>query len=55
MEVKGYDPLEEVKTAAATRWVSAVNAEGRYGEWEYKVVKKVSDVKEYLETRRNGG
>ena len=54
MEVKGYDPLEEVKTAAAHRWVNAVNAEGRYGTWEYKVIKKVSDVPHYLSGKRNG-
>ncbi len=44
LEVKGYDPLEEVKSAAAERWVSAVNSDGRYGKWSYKVIKKVSDV-----------
>jgi hypothetical protein len=36
--------LEEVKCAAAERWVAAVNAEGTYGTWRYAVVKKVSDV-----------
>jgi type III restriction enzyme len=54
IEVKGYDPLEEIKTAAADRWVSAVNAEGRYGEWDYKVMKKVSDVPSFLAKLRNG-
>ena len=28
LETKGYDPLEEVKRAAAERWVAAVNADG---------------------------
>ena len=54
MEVKGFDPLEEVKGAAAQRWVSAVNAEGRYGKWEYKVIKKISDVAGYLNKSGNG-
>lgn len=29
---KGYDPLEDVKRAAAERWVAAVNADGAYGQ-----------------------
>jgi type III restriction enzyme len=44
VETKGYDPIEEVKRAAAARWVNAVNADGRYGAWSYSVAKKVSDV-----------
>ena len=28
LETKGFDPLEEVKRAAAERWVAAVNADG---------------------------
>jgi type III restriction enzyme len=44
LETKGYDPLEEVKRAAAERWVAAVNADGTYGHWQYAVVKKVSDI-----------
>ena len=35
---------EEVKRAAAERWVTAVNADGVYGQWQYGVAKKVSDV-----------
>ncbi len=35
LETKGYDPLEEVKRAAAERWVAAVNADGTYGRWAY--------------------
>lgn len=31
LEIKGYDPTEEVKRAAAERWVAAVNADGAYG------------------------
>jgi type III restriction enzyme len=48
LETKGYDPLEEVKGAAAERWVSAVNADGRYGSWRYAVTKKVSDIPSLL-------
>ena len=32
LETKGYDPLEDVKRAAAERWVAAVNADGAYGK-----------------------
>ena len=33
IETKGFDDLAEVKTAAAQRWVAAVNADGRMGTW----------------------
>ncbi len=44
LETKGYDPLAEVKRAAAERWVAAVNAEGSYGEWAYRMVRGTSEV-----------
>jgi type III restriction enzyme len=44
IETKGYDELTEVKAHAANRWVAAVNADKRYGEWEYHLVKRVGDV-----------
>ena len=44
LETKGFDPLEDIKRAAAERWVKAVNAEGSYGEWCYRLVKKPNDV-----------
>ncbi len=44
LETKGYDPLQEVKAAAAERWVSAVNADGQFGRWAFRMVTKVSDV-----------
>ncbi len=44
LETKGYDPLEDVKRAAAERWVAAVNADGTFGKWSYVVVKKMTDV-----------
>ena len=45
LETKGYDPLEDVKRAAAERWATAVNADGTYGRWQYAVAKKVSEIK----------
>jgi type III restriction enzyme len=39
LEVKGFDELTEVKTQAAQRWVHAVNADGRFGRWDYEVVR----------------
>lgn len=44
LEIKGYDPLEDVKCAAAERWVAAVNAEGSYGAWSYAIAKRPADV-----------
>lgn len=44
LETQGYDPLEEVKKAAAERWVDAVNADGTYGRWAYTLVKETTDV-----------
>jgi type III restriction enzyme len=49
LEVKGYDPLEEVKTAAALRWVNAVNSDGRHGSWRYGTIKKISELDRYVE------
>ena len=50
LETKGYDPLEEVKRAAAERWVAAVNADGTYGEWRYALVKKITDTDSVVST-----
>jgi type III restriction enzyme len=44
LETKGYDPLEDVKRAAAERWVAAVNAEGSFGRWAYRIAKKTTEV-----------
>ena len=44
LETKGYDPLEDVKTQAAQRWVHAVNAGGSFGTWDYVVVSEMSEV-----------
>jgi type III restriction enzyme len=44
LEIKGYDPLTEVKAAAAARWVAAVNADGSYGKWHYRLARKPEEV-----------
>jgi hypothetical protein len=47
---KGYNPLEEVKAAAARRWVDAVNADGRFGRWEYRIVHGPAEVRGVLDS-----
>jgi type III restriction enzyme len=49
LETKGYDLLKEIKTAAAQRWVNAVNAEGSYGRWGFAMVSKPEDVRSCIE------
>jgi type III restriction enzyme len=44
LEIKGYDPLDEVKCAAAERWIAAVNADGTYGRWRYALARKPSEI-----------
>jgi type III restriction enzyme len=44
LETKGFDQLADVKEQAARRWVSAVNAEGSYGRWEYAMVRTVPQI-----------
>jgi type III restriction enzyme len=44
LETKGFDPLEEVKTGAALRWVAAVSADGTHGHWAYAVARKVAEI-----------
>ena len=46
LEVKGYDPLAEVKEAAARRWVWAVNNEGGFGLWDYAIIYHPTDLNE---------
>jgi type III restriction enzyme len=48
LETKGHDELVEVKQAAAERWCAAVNADGRWGQWTYRVAWSVGDVSEHL-------
>lgn len=50
LEIKGFpDPLAEVKAAAAQRWVAAVNADGKFGSWAYRLVRNPVDVPAVLE------
>ncbi|MEW6666230.1 MAG: BPTD_3080 family restriction endonuclease [Thermodesulfobacteriota bacterium] len=49
LETKGFDPLEDVKRAAADRWTRAVNEDGQFGRWYYAVAKKPEEVKTLLE------
>ena len=48
LETKGYDPLKDVKTQAARRWVDAVNANGGFGTWAYELVSDPNKVGETI-------
>jgi type III restriction enzyme len=52
LETKGFDELEEVKAAAAERWVAAVNAEGSFGRWAYRIARKPTEVSAVLASIR---
>lgn len=49
LEVKGFDPLKEVKASAARRWCAAVNALGGFGTWDYAVVEKPEQAQRVLD------
>ncbi len=49
LETKGYDPLREIKEAAAVRWTAAVNADGRFGQWRFRMANSVADVTYFLD------
>lgn len=49
LETKGHDPLEEVKTQAAERWVRAVNADGSLGEWRYAISRNMNEIPALLD------
>jgi len=55
LETKGFDPLEDVKRAAAERRVAAVNADGTYGRREYAIANKMAEVNTIIETACSGG
>jgi type III restriction enzyme len=48
VETKGHDPLADVKKSAAERWVRAVNADGQWGQWHYRLVYQPADLPHYL-------
>lgn len=54
LETKGFDPLAEVKAAAAERWTSAVNADGTHGTWRYALVRSVGAVRDAIDGRSAG-
>jgi len=49
LEPKGYDEIAAVKEQAAERWVTAVNADGRFGEWRYAVTNKINAIPSFLD------
>ena len=49
LETKGHDELEDVKAQAAERWVAAVNADGRYGEWRYAICRDMNLVSQVID------
>jgi len=54
LETKGYDPLEDVKSAAARRWTNAVNVAGSFGTWDFAVIKKPAAAITVLNERAGG-
>ena len=51
LETKGYDPLKDVKQAAAQRWCAAVNNCAEYGVWRYALATSPNQVREILDAR----
>lgn len=49
VETKGFDDLAEVKSAAAQRWVSAVNSDGASGTWKFAMARSITAVREILD------
>jgi type III restriction enzyme len=52
LETKGFDPLADVKRASAERWVSAVNADARHGQWRYALARDLPSVPRLLDELR---
>ena len=48
LEVKGFNPLKEIKAQAAQRWVAAVNADKAFGLWQYALAEHPTDIAQYL-------
>ncbi len=44
VETKGFDPMADVKRAAAERWVRAVNADNAWGAWHYRLIHQPADL-----------
>ena len=47
LETKGWDPQRDLKKAAGQRWAAAVNADGRYGYWQYDMC-QLKDVRQLM-------
>jgi type III restriction enzyme len=54
LETKGFDPLAEVKRAAALRWTKAVDTDGRFGYWRYAMAKNPNEVVPAIEAASRG-
>ncbi|MDO8501252.1 MAG: hypothetical protein Q7S20_05380 [Gemmatimonadaceae bacterium] len=54
LETKGYDPLRDVKSSAAERWINAVNADARFGSWRFRMANSVADVSYILDENALG-
>jgi type III restriction enzyme len=48
VETKGHDPMADVKRAAAERWVRAVNADDKWGQWYYRLIYQPADLPQHL-------
>lgn len=49
LETKGYDPMKEIKRTAALRWCTAVNNQGGYGRWAYRLATSPEQVRPILD------
>ena len=49
VEVKGQPGDAEVKAQAAHRWCTAVNNDGRFGQWSYHIVRQPPDLMKLLD------
>ena len=50
VEIKGQVGDAEIKAAAAHRWCSAVNNDGRFGRWSYHLVYQPANLSRLLDT-----
>ena len=50
LETIGYDPLKEVKKAAAERWANAVNSDGKFGNWTFNMIGEPTEASGILST-----
>jgi type III restriction enzyme len=44
LETKGYDERAEVKKAASQRWIDAMNVDGSFGTWCYRITHKPNEI-----------